>query len=225
MKYESAATLLTLCWLAGSSALHGCASPSANAPSPNGSTLLGRWVTRLAGAACDFEIELLQDGSARSNYLNDDSTQQQCEVHSLRFSAGTPASDSLDFWRGSQVVRYCFYQLSGPNLALVCDEHGLPNRATPPLLFSRAATPVTVTSSPGGVIGVWRSGGATLEFMQDGRLLWGGSTMGYRLLSGSELELLHPHPERCSYQLRGGRELVLDCASTRGNIGPLILRR
>lgn len=178
---------------------------------------------RPAGAPCDFELELLPGGAARSNYLNDDSPQQLCAIHSLSYSSGTPMPDSLDFWLGSQVVRHCFYQLSGPNLALVCDEHGPPSRATPPLLFSRAAAPVA--SSAGSVIGKWQSGGMALEFTEDGRMLAGGSAIGYRLLSASELELLYARPELCSYELHGDNELLLGCASMGGGARPLVLRR
>ena len=137
VKSRTVTALLSLCCLVSAGALSGCAGRSASASSPGGSTLLGRWVARPTGAPCDFEIELMPDGSARSNYLNDDSTQQLCAMHSLSFSAGTPQRDSLDFWVGNQAVRYCFYQLAGSSLALICDEHRPPERTTSPLLFSR----------------------------------------------------------------------------------------
>jgi hypothetical protein len=224
VKSPALAAFFGLCSLGVVLVASGCASSSRSASSPSGNTLLGRWVARPAGAPCDFELELLQDGSARSNYLNDDSRQQLCAMHSLRFSAGTPQPDSLDFWLGNQAVRYCFYQLSGASLALTCDEHRPPDRTTSALLFRRPD--VNAAPSTGSIVGVWRGAGLSMEFTQDGRMLaGGGSPIGYRVLNGSELELLYARPERCSYEFRGANELLLGCASFSGNLGPLLLRR
>lgn len=223
MKSRIFTALLGLCSLGVVAVTSGCAGRSSSASSPSGNPLLGRWVTRPAGAPCDFEIELLQDGSARSNYLNDDSPQQLCAMQSLSFSAGTPQADSLDFWLGNRAVRYCFYQLSGANLALICDEHRPPDRTTAPLFFSRSEAPVV--SSGGSVVGVWRGGGFTMEFTPDGQMRSGGSSIGYRILSSNELELLYGRPERCSYELHGDNELRLGCSSMGGSGNPLIFRR
>lgn len=216
--------LLGLCSLGVVAVASGCAGRSASAASPSGNSLLGRWVARPAGAPCDLEIELLPDGSARSNYLNDDSPEQLCAMRSSSFSAGTPQPDTLDFWVGTQVVRYCFYQLSGSSLALICGEHGPPARTSSALVFSRPAA--SLAPSTGRIVGVWRGAGFTMEFTLDGQMrAGGGSGIGYRVLNGSELELLYPRPERCSYEFRGDNELLLGCASFSGNLGPLLLRR
>ena len=224
VKSRTVSALLSLCWLAFSGALFSCAGRSATASNPGGSTLLGRWVARPAAAPCDFELELLQDGSARSNYLNDDSPQQLCAIRSLSFSAGTPQPDSLDFWMGNRAVRYCFYQLSGSSLALICDEHGPPARTNSALVFTRPAA--SAAPSTGSIVGVWRGAGLSMEFTPDGQMrAGGGSAIGYRILNASELELLYARPERCSYEFRGNNELLLSCASFSGNLGPLLLRR
>ena len=224
MKSRVFTVLLGLCSLGVVAVSSGCAGRSSSASRPSGNPLLGRWVTRPAGAPCDFEIELLQDGSARTNYMNDDSAQQLCAMHSLRFSAGTPQPDSLDFWLGNQAVRYCFYQLSGSSLALICDEHGPPARTSSALVFTRPGT--SPAPSTGSIVGVWRGAGFSMEFTPDGQMrAGGGSAIGYRVLSGSELELLYARPERCSYEFRGDNELLLGCTSFSGNLGPLLLRR
>jgi hypothetical protein len=187
-----------------------CREPSS--PSHAGHPYLGRWRAQLDGAPCPFDVELLGDGTARTNFLNDDSPEQTCQHHELQYSVGSPNPDTITFAIGREPVRLCWFVVGLAFLDLACDEHGFPSRDTAPIRFSRV--PEQPTVRPGtSIVGDWMDGGTRFSFAPDGKAVVSGREIAYRILNASELELLWPTPERCGYQFRGENELLLLCAS------------
>lgn len=187
-----------------------CREPTS--PSHAGHPYLGRWTAELQGAPCPFDVELLGDGTARTNFLNDDSPERLCQHHELRFSVGSPTQDALTFAIGQQPVRWCWFAASEAFLDLTCDEHGFPSRDTAPIRFSRVPEQPTVPAGT-SIVGAWMDGGTRVSFEPGGKAVVAGTEIAYRILNASELELLWPASERCSYQFRGENELLLRCAS------------
>ena len=187
-------------------------SGGAKSPSHSGPPFLGRWTAQLPGAPCPFDVELMAGGTARMNFLNDDSPQQLCSHRNVTFWVGTPAPDAMTFLAGERPVRHCWFAAGGSYLDLACYEHGLPARGTPSIRFSRVEEPEPAPDDA-SILGDWNDEGTRFSFMPGGICVVGGRQIGYRILNARELELQWPRPERCTYEFRGKSELLIGCES------------
>jgi hypothetical protein len=190
----------------------GCSGGGATSPAHSGPPFLGRWSATLQGAPCAFDVELMDGGAARMNFLNDDSPRQLCSHRDVTFMAGSPLPDAMIFFVGERPVRHCWFAVSGPHLDLACDEHGLPQRGTPPIRFTRveASPPPSDTTS---ILGDWDDNGVRFTFLPGDICVVRDRSIGYKILNSHELELQWPKPERCTYEFRSKDELLLKCES------------
>lgn len=188
--------------------------------------LTGAWTTevdhRNRPLPCAFVIDFLADGSAETNYLNDDSEAKACSFARLAVHH-EPTATPPRVTFGKSATRACIYSKEGGRLRIACDEHGeAPTSFESSMVLRRLEA--AQTTGLKALIGTWQwpqhwGPSPPLEINRKGETEMLGEKVAVVVRGSAELDIVAKKGTlRCLYEHRGQR-LTLRCAD-RGQSRP-----